>query len=166
MESVSETRTRCLEYASCSEILDLSVRERTPGLPGDERRQAATMMRELRDLYAADKATYINNYTARAKLIAHSHGIHAPVEVVAIHDHTDTREIARDPLTRELHRELVQGTVVPATGNAPAEHPGQKPADIAPSYLARADEHHTARVPAIIVRPVQITHHTGSGLSI
>lgn len=149
------------------ELVEVNLVERDTRLSVEERNEATNVMQAMRDQYTADKTAYIGNYTTVAKTMADAYGLRAPVEVVAIHDDLDHDERDIDPLTSQLHRELAQATQVPPSGKAPKEHPGQSPADIAPSFHSRIDDHPAPRAPRWEAfpnaRPTQITRQDARG---
>lgn len=98
-------------------------------LPEQTRRRAVAAADAVDAAYSAQKAAYTENYLATAAQVATNLGLHAPLEVILGH-RGDPEAPAADPLTEAMSSELIAATVVPATGQAPRDHPGRRPGDL------------------------------------
>jgi hypothetical protein len=98
-------------------------------LPEHYRHRATATSEAIRAEYSAQKAAYIENYLRAAPQVAEQLGLRVPIQVV-VGRHDDPEAPAQDPLSREVTQALTQATVVPATGQAPREHPGRRPAEL------------------------------------
>ncbi|SDU77021.1 hypothetical protein [Jiangella alkaliphila] len=98
-------------------------------LPNESRQRATASYHALQADFTAEKAAYADNYINTVPQVAQDLDLHAPIEVVVRYRH-DPGAPAVDPLTQQVTRALTQATIVPATGQAPRDHPGRRPADL------------------------------------
>ncbi|SDU25624.1 hypothetical protein [Jiangella alkaliphila] len=107
----------------------LLIADPDENLPEEARRRAAAADQAIRADYTAQKAAYAENYISTAPQVARDLGLHVPIEVL-LGPHYDPAAPAIDPLSEHVTWALTQATVVPATGQAPRDHPGRRPADL------------------------------------